>query len=407
MIIRRGAWSFRPLISVLPFYRVSMLLPWEYGVRNLSRRPARTALTMLALSIVVMLIFLVIGFIRGLEKSLALSGDPNVVLIYSMTSEQNIENSSIGENIPELLHASLGASVVRFGIDHSSPELFIASRIALTNGEAGFGLVRGVTTSTPLVRRSVRLIEGRWPAANEVIVGRLAPAKIGSSKQSLALGEKIEFEGQSWTIVGRFTANGASYESEIWCRLEDFQLATKRQDLSLIALLQPPGSSMAELDMFCKERIDLELVATNEQAYFAALRDFFQPVRSVAWTTVWLVAGAGVFAGLNMMYGAVAGRIREFATLRSIGYRRTAILVSLLQEGLLLAAAACLLAGLIAAFMIDGLAVKFTMGAFRLEIDGTTILMGCAIGLVLGVLGTIPPAIKALRTEVAPGLKAI
>ena len=31
-----------------------MLLPWEYGVRNLARRPVRTALTMMALATVVM-----------------------------------------------------------------------------------------------------------------------------------------------------------------------------------------------------------------------------------------------------------------------------------------------------------------------------------------------------------------
>jgi len=30
---------------------------------------------------------------------------------------------------------------------------------------------------------------------------------------------------------------------------------------------------------------------------------------------------AGAFAGLNMMYGAVAGRTREIAALQAIGYR--------------------------------------------------------------------------------------
>ena len=43
-----------------------------------------------------------------------------------------------------------------------------------------------------------------------------------------------------------------------------------------------------------------------------------------------------------MMYGAVAGRIREIATLQAIGYRRRAILISLVQEGVLLSAAGSL-----------------------------------------------------------------
>src|SRR5690606_14760107 len=122
-----------------------------------------------------------------------------------------------------------------------------------------------------------------------------------------------------------------------------------------------------------------------------------KPVRMLAWLVVVLVAGAGVFAGLNMMYGAVAGRIREIATLQAVGYRRRAILASLIQEGMLLAAAASLLAGLVALFWLNGTAVRFTMGAFTLRVDSVALLVGCGTGLLLGVVGALPPAIKALR----------
>ena len=46
------------------------LLPWDYGVRNLFRRPARSVLTLLALTLVVLLVFVVAGFVRGLDASL-------------------------------------------------------------------------------------------------------------------------------------------------------------------------------------------------------------------------------------------------------------------------------------------------------------------------------------------------
>ena len=66
-----------------------MLLPWEYGVRNLTRRPGRTGLTLIALAIVILLIFVVVGFIRGLERQLAITGDAEVALVYSVNSEEN------------------------------------------------------------------------------------------------------------------------------------------------------------------------------------------------------------------------------------------------------------------------------------------------------------------------------
>ena len=73
----------------------------------------------------------------------------------------------------------------------------------------------------------------------------------------------------------------------------------------------------------------------------------------------------------------------------------------------LLAAAATLLAAAIALPLVNGMAVRFTMGAFALRIDALALLVGCAVGLGLGLVGAIPPAVRALRLEIVESLKAI
>lgn len=384
------------------------LLPWEYGVRNLLRRPTRSVLTLSALSVVILLIFVVVGFIRGLERSLAVSGDPSVVLVYSLGAEGNIENSAVPARTPALLTASLEGIQNRFGVPHVSPELYFGTRVqTASSGTSGLGLVRGVTQAAPLVRRQVRLVEGNWPGPGEVIVGKLVAAKLGCDPKDVRIGQEITMEKKKWRISGRFAAGGAAYESEIWCRLPDFQQALKRQDISLVAMLMGPQMSATDVTLFCKERTDLELQAVGETNYYQSIQQHYRPVRMLAWIVVGLVAGAGVFAGLNMMYGAVAGRIREIATLQAVGFRRRAILVSILQEGVLLAAAGSLVAGTIALLVLNGIAVRFTMGAFTLHIDGLSLLIGCGVGLTLGIVGALPPAIKALRLPVAESLKAV
>ncbi len=383
-----------------------MWLPWEYGVRNLARRPMRTGLTLAALSTVVMLILIVVGFIRGLENSLAISGDPNVVLVYSVNSEQNIENSAIDAVTSSLLPASLQNTWIRYGIPHVSPELFLGSRVQTAAGSTGLGLVRGVTRIAPLVRRKVRLIQGTWPQDGQIIVGKLAAAKLGFVEGELRVGQVLQFEGRQWQISGEFEADGSAFESELWCDLAQLQTATKRQDLSLVALLLNSPAAVPEVSLFCQERLDLELKAIRETEYYASLQHHYKPVRQLAWMVVTLVSTAGIFAGLNLMYGAVAGRVRGIATLQAIGYRRRAILVSLMQEGTLLAAAASLLSGTFAILWVDGLAIRFTMGAFALRIDGFTIAVACGVGLLLGALGAIPPALKVLRQSVVISLKS-
>lgn len=388
-------------------FRIQML-PWEYGIRNLFRRPTRSGLTLLALTTVILLVLVVVAFIRGLEGSLAVSGDPSTVLVYSVNAAADIENSAIPARTAALLSASLEGIDDRYGMNYVSPELYIGTKVNVDAETPGmFGIVRGVTPAAPLLRRQVQMLEGSWPHRNEILVGRLTAAKLGCDPQRLQIGQTLQFDGQTWTISGRFAAGGSAFESEIWAPLEDLQAALKRQDVSLVAVGLGRGSLPSDVVMFCKEQVHLELQAIPEVTYYASLQKHYQPVRMLGWVVVVLVAGAGVFAGLNTMYGAVVGRVRELSALQAIGFRRRAIALSLIQEATLLSMAASLIASLLAIFLVNGTAVRFTMGAFALCVDSTAILVGCGTGLLLGLIGAIPPAVKAMRYEIVEGLKAV
>ncbi|NOY29411.1 MAG: ABC transporter permease [Planctomycetes bacterium] len=384
------------------------LLPWDYGVRNLFRRPSRSILTLGGLTIVVLLVLVVVGFIRGLEKSLAATGNPNVVLVYALSSAADVENSSIAGRTPALLSASVDGVRSQYGVEYVSPELYLGTRITTANmKEPGMGLVRGVTTVAPLVRSQVQLIEGAWPQSGEVMVGRLAHSKLGAGEEDLMIGQQVNFDGHTWTISGRFAAAGSAFESEIWAPLADLQTALKRQDLSLVAVGMESPDRVADVDMFCRERVDLELKAVSESGYYADMQKHYKPVRMLGWVVVALVAGSGIFAGLNTMYGAVVGRARELATLQALGFRRRAILLTLVQEATLLACAGALMACLVGLTMVDGAAIRFTMGAFMLKVDSVGISVACGVAILLGVVGAIPPALKAMRLPVAEAIKSV
>src|SRR5688572_5605367 len=105
------------------------LLPWEYGVRNLFRRPGRSALTLAGLTTVVLLVLIVVGFIRGLEASLAASGDPDVVLVHTLGAGENLEYSSVAGSTADLLTASLDGLQRRYGVAYASGELYLGTQV--------------------------------------------------------------------------------------------------------------------------------------------------------------------------------------------------------------------------------------------------------------------------------------
>jgi ABC-type lipoprotein release transport system permease subunit len=308
----------------------------------------------------------------------------------------------------DLLATSVQGIQERYGKKYTSPELFLGTKVSTTaEGATSMGLVRGLTPAALLVHRRVELIDGHWPSPGEVLVGRLTATKLGLSEADVRPGQPLHFEGHKWIVAGTFAAAGSAFESEMWCRLDDLQQTLKRQDLSLVALTLSPGAAFEDVDLFCKERVDLELQAIRQTEYFQMLRNDYEPVRWLAWLVVLLVSGAGVFVGLNTMYGAVVGRIREIATLQTIGFSRRAVILSIVQEGTILSMSGALLASAIAYVFINRFAVRFTMGAFELQIDSGTLLIGYGIALFLGVCGSLPPAVKLFRMSVVDGLKAV
>jgi ABC-type lipoprotein release transport system permease subunit len=384
-------------------------LPWEYGVRNLLRRPGRSAITLVGLTIVVLLILVVSAFVRGLELTLAASGDPRVAIIHSLGTAENVEYSSVPAATVDRVRASVAEIEERFGQPCISGELYLGTQITPRGGgEPTMGLVRGVTPNALLVRTSVQIVEGQWPQGNEVLVGRLAAAKLGWREEELRPGSELEFEGRKWRVSGRFAAGGSAFESEMWCPLVELQQVLKRQDLTIVAAKTVTPEGFSSVNLFCKENVrSLEIEAQPEVAYYESLRSHYSHVRWLAWIVVGLIASAGVFAGLNTMYGAVVGRIRELSMLQTLGFMRRAIAASLMQEGTILAAAASLMATALAIVFVGDMAVRFTMGAFALRVDSVTVLVGCCAGLLLGPLGSLPAAGRALRVPIVDGLRAV
>src|SRR5690606_16781773 len=269
-------------------------------------------------------------------------------------------------------------------------------------------LVRGVTPSAFLVHQQARITEGRMPSAgrDEIVVGALAAEKLGLPESRLAPGRTLHFNERDWTIVGRFEAPGSVMESEIWAPLTDMQIAAKRDNLSCVVATLGEEAMFDDVDVFTKQRLDLELVALRESDYYGKLAAFFSPIRAMVWATAILIASGGVLGGLNTMYAAFASRVREVGALQAIGFSRRAIVVSLVQESLLASAAGTLLAVALALLLLDGLTVSFSMGVFGLQIDPMVLTIGLGVGLALGLIGALPPAARCLRLPITDALKA-
>jgi ABC-type antimicrobial peptide transport system permease subunit len=118
-----------------------------------------------------------------------------------------------------------------------------------------------------------------------------------------------------------------------------------------------------------------------------------------------MMAAAALFGAANTLNAAVQDRVRELATLRAVGYRGPALVLALMQEGVVLSAAGGLVGLALARWLVQGAAVGIAMGAFRLEVGPEAVLVAAFAVLAIGVLASLPAAFRVLKLPVALALK--
>jgi putative ABC transport system permease protein len=119
-----------------------------------------------------------------------------------------------------------------------------------------------------------------------------------------------------------------------------------------------------------------------------------------------------IFAAMNTMYASVGGRTREIGTLRVLGYRRRTILASFLIEGAILAFIGGLV-GCALSFPMHGISTgtmsfeSFSEVVFHFRITPMLVVKGLIFSIIVGLFGSLFPAVRAARLPVIAALKAV
>jgi putative ABC transport system permease protein len=386
-------------------------LPLQYALRNLGRSRIRLFASLLGSTLVVLLILASGGFIRGMQQTLTQDRPINEnIMILGTGSEEGVERSQIDASVAGIAGASISGIKERAGVLFVSPEIHAALPVQDTEAsDQDFpAVMRGVRDVALLVHPEIEITEGRFPRLghDELMVGSLAATRLGLPNERLAIGQTLHFDDRDWTVIGQFDAPNTVMNAEIWLPLTDLQIATNRESTLSCVIVSLENGSFADADFFAKNRLDLEITAIREVDYYASIAAFYAPIRVMILITAALIATGGILGGLNTMYAAFAARVREVGMLQALGYTRAAIVLNLTQESVFSAACGALIGALLGLVLLDGLAVRFSMGAFALSIDPPVLLIGLLGGLVVGCIGALPPAIRCLRLPITEALRS-
>jgi len=150
----------------------------------------------------------------------------------------------------------------------------------------------------------------------------------------------------------------------------------------------------------------MELKATTEMDFFKEINSTFRTFALIGMIMAGVITVGGIMAGMNTMYTAVSGRIREIGMLQVIGFSKRSIVGSFLAESVLIALAGgaigCLLGSL-----VNDIPMQITMTAFKFRVDEFVVAGGLALALLIGFIGALLPAMRAVRLRMVDAMRYI
>lgn len=382
-----------------------------YNLRSLPERKGSALSAAVGIAGVVGVLVGVLSIGEGFRKVMSASGSPDMAIVLRKGSDNEM-NSNLSREELRLIAESPGVARVE-GRPLSSGELMvIADRPKRTTNTDANVPLRGVEAPAFDVRGNIKMVEGRRFefGTNEVIVGTGAATVFAG----MDVGQEINVGDAPWKVVGIFSADGGTEESEIWTDTAVLQPAYKRENS-----FQSARVRLTSADAFQEFKDSITSNTQLNEVRVERLDDFYSAQSEMLTTLVstvgFLIAGlmalGALFGALNTMYGAISARTREIATLRALGFSSSPVILSVLAESLALALIGGTLGAGIAYFSFNGMQTStmnwqtFSQVTFAFAVTPALLIQAIIWASIIGLLGGLFPAIRAARLPIADALR--
>lgn len=389
-----------------------MTIPVIYNLRSVKARWTSAIVAVLGIAGTVGVFVAMLSLALGFKATLVKSGSPQNALVRrsGATSEMDtvvtLDQVKVIQDAPGIARDATGELI--------SPEVVVVAAFPLkATGTDANVQVRGVSAQALQVRPSVKLVAGRFfqPGLDELVAGKNAV----TTYEGFSLGSTVKFGGGTWKVVGVFDSGGSAFDSELWCDANVLNQVYKRplnafQDMT-VRLTSPDALSAFKDSLTADPRLTVQV--DREQEYYERQSRTLTTLIIVLGTLIASVMGVGaVFGALNTMYSAVAERSREIATMRALGFGAGSVVFSFIVEALLISFLGGLL-GCLAVLPLNGLTTStmnwqtFSNLAFAFRVTPYLLLGGIAFALLMGLVGGVPPAVRAATRPVAAALRSL
>ncbi|HOC11742.1 MULTISPECIES: ABC transporter permease [Thermomonas] len=381
----------------------------KLGIAGLPQRWGASSVIVIGIAGVVGVLVAMLAMGEGFKATLDKTGDDSTAILLRAGSQAET-NSVITRDQTPLIAALPGIVRAADGKALVSPELSQVVNLVSRNDGGDVNVqFRGVGPQGWAIRPQIKIVQGRKfnPGLREIVIGKGAQTQF----RDMEVGKQLKLANQQWTIVGVFEAKD-SHDSELWTDADVLGPSYQRQAFQSVTVKLTGKSGFKQLKAALASDPRLKLDVATTRDYYGKQSEGLTKLIKILGSVIGAIMAIGaVFGALNSMYAAVAGRAREIATLRALGFRGLPVVTAVMLETMLLALLGGVLGALIAWLVFNGYTVStlgnnFSQVVFQFKVSPELAWTGLKWALGIGLVGGLFPALRAARLPVTEALRA-
>ncbi len=260
----------------------------------------------------------------------------------------------------------------------------------------------GVTPNVTGYRPEMRFTVGRMfrPGLHELVASNTCARQFAD----FDIGARPSIEGDRWTVVGHFDL-GRSNQCVIYADVRTIMADFSRNAYSSIEVMLRSPADFSAFRAAIKANPALRLNAELQRT--VVMRNYRQLNKILDYASYFvgaIMAIGGMLGAMNSLYAIVDSRERELATLRALGFGPVPVMIATLFDSVLLALPGALIGAALAWAFFNGLSASPFGYAFQLAVTPALALLGVVWAVAMGLIGGLPPALRAVRVSVASAL---
>ncbi|MBF0281075.1 MAG: ABC transporter permease [Zetaproteobacteria bacterium] len=369
----------------------------RFAFNNLYRRPARTILTLSAISFGIAAIVALTAIAWGFEASWQKANDARGtdLIVTRLASQNSMPSPFSAEKVQHDLlmiphvNQAVGLLSEMLSVSYDSPPLFVF----------GWEL-------PSYLWQHLQLLEGRWPQTRDeqaVMIGALAKELLHKS-----IGDTIEIEGFSYPVIGVFQSSALVENGAILMSLTQMQHTVDKEGKVNVLNLQ------VDADLAVKEIEQIKKTINNTFKGFMAITSgelvsqnaIVRISKAMSNATILIASLVGALIVFNTMLMSISERTREIGLLLALGWHPRTIMKLIISESAILSLAGGMLGMILGIALTYGLEhLELMRGKIDAIVSPAFLLAVLGLSIILGVLGGLYPALKAARTQPSHALR--